>query len=153
MEEKTRPHYETEENLNDEKEIISFFCKTQDYKYHKNPVRYYQLDYSLQDEDGRVFGMAEIKRRHHNSNKYDSVILSLNKWKHAMEYVRIGLVFYFIIKFDDGIHYMIVKPGEEGAHPFVVWGGRTTQTRDDGDVEPVVNIPISRFRALKVVSQ
>lgn len=144
----TRPVYETADNLKDELDTISECARKLGFKYHKNPVRYYQLDFSLEDEDGCLFGMAEVKRRHCTIAGKQRVILSLNKWKHAMEYVRLGMVFYFIVKFDDGIHYAIVKPGEEGQTPFINWGGRTHTTRDDGDIEPVVNIPTVKFRPL-----
>jgi hypothetical protein len=30
------------------------------------------------------------------------------------------------------------------------FGGRTAQTRDSGDIEPVIHLPISEFKSLEV---
>jgi hypothetical protein len=30
------------------------------------------------------------------------------------------------------------------------FGGRTAQTRDNGDIEPVIHLPISEFKPLEV---
>jgi len=139
----TRPIYQTAANLSDEQSIAKAVEKAWGVKFHKNHEGYYRLDASIVDpETGRLFAMAEIKRRHHNYGTFGTIVLGLNKFKDGVEYqTQTGLEFYLFFGFDDGVYFYHYKPGD--VFP-VVWGGRTTNTRDEQDIGPTIHIPISR---------
>lgn len=143
-----RPQYETADNLKAEQATIKAFCREFNIKYDKNPTPYYQIDYSLTHGDtGRMFGVAEVKRRFHKIGQFGTLVIALNKFKTLAEYHTLcGLDAYIVIEFDDGIMFYKHQTGD---HFPTVFGGRTTNTRDAGDLSPVVHIPLARFVPLK----
>jgi hypothetical protein len=142
-----RQQYETPATLAAENATIKAFCKEMGLKAHKNPAPYYQIDYSLEDpETSRTFAQAEVKRRFHNHGDFGTLLIALNKFKTGAEYHEIcGLDFYIIIEFNDGIWFYQHQHGDKFS---CVFGGRTTNTRDTGDLSPVIHIPLARFNPL-----
>ena len=55
-----------------------------------------------------------------------------------------GLKTMLIVRAIDTIYYVCLNECVDN-HNWLQFGGRTVNTRDDGDVEPVYHIPIERF--------
>ena len=90
----------------------------------------------------------EFKRRSHSYGKYPDVILSALKWWKATSLAaRTGGIFSFAVAFDDETRVAHWNP-ENPWTPRLSYGGRTRNTRDNADIEPVAHIDIERFGSL-----
>jgi hypothetical protein len=168
-----RPIYENTKTQKDEQGAIQQFLEYHTEKHgwpsalgaRKLPMSY-RLDYALVAntqqvaQNHRIVSWAEVKRRKCNHNSFATLILSWGKWLAACEAVTMSaLPFHLVVQWEDRWGYLGIFPdaGNDtimpvGLHiPFpdvasrVYWGGRTSQTRDAGDIEPVIHIPIKSF--------
>ena len=145
---KKRPMYETREQLQSEKAVCTAFCDEFGLTAHKLPISY-GLDYLLTKTEGQTsgkpVGFLEYKRRSFTTDRWPTVMLSLKKLMAAEQLKQVtGLTSVFMVQFDDAIGTcdfakFVGKP------ELLEYGGRTTQTRDSGDIEPVVMIPVGDF--------
>jgi len=105
----------------------------------------YGLDYIALKNDVAV-GAVEVKARRNAFEDYDTVILSLDKYQHAMKFVSMGLpvilVFGFTDRPDGMFHTLSGK-----VHDIKWFAGRNDRD-DKQDAEPVVHIPRSAWRPL-----
>ena len=138
-----RKHYENSETLANEmkfrQKIESVWnCTLKKMHYH------HIIDFMLiYNNEARSW--VEVKCLNKTSNKYPHTILSLSKFMKGVEYYNVtGLPFVFATRLEDGDYYYKYDP----EHPkFVIrWGGRTKQTRDKYDIEPIINIPMVYFK-------
>jgi hypothetical protein len=91
----------------------------------------------------------EFKRRSHTYGTYPDVVLSALKWWHATSLAeRTGGTFAFAVAFDDGTRVAHWDP-EMPWTPTFSHGGRTLNTRDSADMEPVAHIEIERFVSMR----
>jgi hypothetical protein len=142
-----RKRYETPEDRAKQQEVMDFVQAAWGDKVVHLP-KSYQLDCAgIDDVSGEVEWIGEIKCRNHTSTKYDDLIISLLKFERGRTLTgaagdRLPMEFYIIVKFEDAVmaHACNFKQ-----HYTVTHGGRTLNTRDFEDVEPVVHIPMHMF--------
>ena len=158
----SRKFYETEEDRNKElkfaKDLEGYWEGT---KLVKLQFKYF-LDFAITRqkkvstwEETEITGWCEVKHREIKSKgKYfppKYIILSFDKWKNALDYAcYTKKPFVFAVRIDDGKSgdYMFVHNYGDDTDYEVQIGGRVKEKRDDGDVEPVVKLPFSKFKRL-----
>lgn len=162
-----RPRYETEQDLERETACVSRFLnasknnRTVVKLYDTNNVHYSNLDRFAYDTDSKVaVALIEVKCRSHAFTKYPTLLISAGKWRDGVAFSQAcGVPFVILIAFADGDYYYVYRPADV-AHGIVSqreaklnndkiwceWGGRTVNTRDSGDIEPVMHIPMKLFR-------
>ncbi len=148
--EMSRPMYENEESLALEREFLTRLEGVWGSDIHKLPISYH-LDAFCRRRDTGGGSWLEVKRRSHDYGTYPDVMLSILKWDRgvSLSYTT-GRPFLFAVRFTDCDAVYRFKQGDELEFA-IVHGGRTKNTRDDADVEPVIHIPIERF--IKVVDK
>ena len=148
-----RPIYESKEDLSEESKIVSDLCAAWDCVYHKLPISY-RLDFLLETKHSpstpqRPLGFVECKRRNIYWNQYPDIMISLSKLIAAMNMeVATGLVTNFVVKANDALMWCRLNDAG-GREDWVRMGGRTSDTRDDADIEPVIHIPVCEFSEVK----
>lgn len=138
-----RPLYETESNLEKEREIALFFSAAYNCTLHKLPIRYH-LDFAVESL-GRIQAFMEVKVRNHTFEqigKMGGYRLSFAKWCAAEQMSRVsGLPFLLLVGYTDQVRYARI---DDFRHDGIVWWGR--QDRGDSqDMEPAVIISNERF--------
>ena len=138
-----RPLYETESNLEKERQAALFFEQTYQCTLRKLPIRYH-LDFAI-ERDGNIVGFIEVKVRNHTFEqikKMGGYKLSFAKWCAAEQISRVsGLSFILLVGFLDQVRYARI---DDFRHDGLVWWGR--QDRGDSqDMEPAVVISSERF--------
>jgi hypothetical protein len=138
-----RPRYESKESLSKEHDTIREIERAWKCKAQKMPVKY-TFDYGLY-YNGELKAVAELRYRNVSSTTYPTIICALYKLHAARDFALDGLKPYFIVTFKDGTFY----------HEFKCWdtfykidqGGRTDRG-DWQDMEPVIRIPIEKFKKI-----
>ena len=142
-----RKIYESEADRANEKSAIEDACHAWGCGYRKMP-RSYRLDYYIFRPDGMALGFAEVKSRNFVWGKYPDIILSVSKAVAAVHlFDATGLSSRLIISADDRIMWCPFSSFLLD-RDLVRWGGRTTNTRDNEDTEPVFHIPNKMFSEL-----
>lgn len=137
-----RPTYETQADQQHEQAVVDLLCRKWDCSAHKTP-KFYSVDWSL--GKGRVVkAMAEIKFR---NASYPTYILSLHKWVDmCTSSIMSGLPYLLVVCWpEDGKRVVRYLRAEHGVHDRVIHGGRTDRG-DSQDVEPLVEISVSKFK-------
>jgi hypothetical protein len=145
----SRPKYETDKDLANEKTIIPIIERHFKCKIKKLPISY-MFDFLFYRE-GKAWGCGEYKRRKVAYTKYPFIILSAAKFYKATNFGRmLDAGFHFIVEFDDGIFYAPLQIElDYVAKEFDIgWGGREDRG-DSQDMEPVIHIPINKFFRIK----
>lgn len=143
----TRPIYENEDTLKAEANFaITIVKKMKVIKLHKMPISY-GFDYMMTDRgEGRCKGFLEMKCRKMSATDFPDVYLALGKWMKGLEYLDLGFTVIFAVRFLDKDMYYTFK--KEDSKIFKIdMSGRTTQTRDKADIEPIIHIPMDRFKS------
>ena len=136
-----RPRYETEFDISNEQKVSEVMASEWNCQLHKLPISY-RLDFLL-TRGGMAKAVVEVKARNNAHNKYSTLLLSLSKWNHGIEFkTHNNLEFILVAKFTDGIYYYVYSDEDEFE---IKWGGRTVNKRDSADIEPVVHIPIEKM--------
>ena len=139
-----RKQYESKFDLSNEQDVSNAISKAWGASLHKLPISY-RLDFLL-TKDNAAKAVVEVKSRRNAHNKYPTLMLSLSKWNHGVEYTIINkLKFLLIAKFTDGIFYYNYSNKDDFD---IKWGGRTVQTRDSADIEPIIHIPVNKLKRL-----
>ena len=135
-----RPLYETEEDVQNELNVVKEICSGLNCSYKKLPISY-GLDYALvRGED--VFAFVEIKCRKRHSQRHESLMVSAQKRVKAQELTRAtGVPCMLVSAFSDGVFWisMSEKPDR------VTFNGRTDRG-DAQDVEPVIHYATERLQ-------
>ena len=138
-----RPTYETLQTLAIEAETMKAACSVWGAKERKLAARY-QIDWAVLNSDGNMRAWAECKRRYHQYGKYDTLMLSLGKYREGRQLcLDTGMPFLLIVEWDDGIRWMRASADM----PAIGLGGREDRN-DPDDIEPCVFIPIESFKLL-----
>ena len=139
----SRPMYEQAMDLAREHEMMTHVSAKWGVQYYKLPISY-RMDFILMSaEYPKAF--AECKHRNFKWGQYPDVMISLSKVQAADSLHRAtGLKTMLIVRAIDTIYHVCLNECMEN-HNWLRFGGRTVNTRDDGDVEPVYHIPIERF--------
>jgi len=140
--------YENDLSLKDEKRVQPLLERRFNLTLHKMPISY-RIDW-FATRNGQASAVIEYKRRFVERNQYDSIFLSLSKWNAGLDFVlKNKLAFVFVAEWNDGIGYLAVPSADSIKNYQIGFGGRTAQTRDNGDIEPVIYLPISEFKLLE----
>lgn len=147
----SRPRYESEDDRNNEREAFARIEESMQCKIDKVPPMYV-VDF-LASRDGYGVSWGEYKKRKWTWGDYPTVVLSLKKILAANDlYQATGLrTFLYIEDASGDIRYadIVRTPGSGGPPITPTMGGRTLNTRDQGDIEPVAHFPIKTFGGLK----
>lgn len=139
-----RKQYEKPIDLENEKKVVAILRKSfpavEFKKLAGANVHKYRADYVF-IVNGLVSGLLEIKRRHIKHDKYRTLNIGLEKWMLGNRYYQEGLVFNIAILWDDILGLYTYDPDD---HFEIRWGGNS-KSRDPGDYEPMIHIPIERF--------
>ena len=139
-----RPLYEKKEHLEHEQKTAKKIATTYGLRLRKMHMKH-GIDFMAFDKSGRAVAVFEVKRRHLKHDDRSHVILSLTKYNRGLEFDRVNdLNFNFVVDFDDGLFVYEHKHGDSFK---IIFGGRTDRG-DSQDLEPVVQIPISRMEKL-----
>jgi hypothetical protein len=138
-----RPIYETESNLEKERQVALFFEQTYQCTLRKLPIRYH-LDFAI-ERDGQIVGFIEVKVRNHTFEQIKRMggyRISFGKWCAAEQMSRVsGLPFILLVGFTDQVRYVRIDDFKPDG---LVWWGR--QDRGDSqDMEPAAVIHSDRF--------
>ena len=135
--------WESPADLENEQGVASCIEQAFQCQLHKLP-KSYRLDF-MATREGDGVAWIEVKCRKHASTKYPTVMLSLSKVLAGLELESAtDLKAYFVVRFTDCTKY---APFTE-AHS-CKWGGRTKNTRDSRDIEPVLHFTTPRMETLK----
>ena len=145
---KLRPVYETKDDLKNEKDIAKLVSDELNCTLVKLP-RKYQLDYGIVTigEGGKKFitGMVEIKCRNILKDKYDTYMISADKFMVGLQYMQqFNLTIKLVVSWVDCVGVYDFK---EDTSYHIGFNGRYDRG-DSEDVEPVVYIPIKAFKTL-----
>ena len=139
----TRPTYETESDRQAEQAIAETVARAWRCALYKLPISY-GFDFAVirGHKPEKVVAFVEVKRRHHSFGIYDDIMLSALK---LMKAKQVGVPVYFVVQWDDKTGYCELT---DDLWESLAWGGRTSKTRDAADIEPVVHIPMARFKII-----
>lgn len=142
----SRPLYETKDHLTVEQAVITFVSSCWSCEAHKMPISY-KLDYMLtREKEAKAF--VEIKSRNMKWGQFPTIFLSLSKVQAAHDLTKTtGLTCFFVVHADPDVYWIDLND-LIGRGDLITFGGRTRNTRDSADVEPVFNIPVDMFRRL-----
>ena len=152
-----REHHETEGDRQNEQIICSFWLNAWRKKrgfsrtFQKLPEKSYKLDYAVLDDQGQIVCWLEIKNRptgipYDLASSRQTLLLSVLKWNSLAEYRRsTGRPAVLLVRFSDGTVGTYTWKRADAKQFRIEWGGRTKATRDAGDIEPVIHIPLTAF--------
>ena len=141
-----RPRYESATDLSHEESFVNMLHERAGITAYKLPVSY-AVDFFAIANKRPIW--IEFKRRKHTYGTYPDVVLSALKWWHATSLAdRTGGSFAFAVAFDDQTRVAHWNPDSPWTPEFT-HGGRTRNTRDFADIEPVAHIDIDRFRRMQ----
>lgn len=147
-----RPRYETEHDLAAEACIIEKLSEALGFTATKVPTSY-GVDFMLAGDDGSLACWAEVKhRRGMIWGQYPDVMLSVLKLRAAAG-LRAATGADTLFAVADSTGEVRVASLRAAKPQWIRHGGRTTQTRDPADVEPVVHIPIDDFMPIEAGGQ
>jgi hypothetical protein len=139
----SRPMYENNGDRSNEHEIMSSVASQWGVQFYKLPIAY-RMDYILMSAE-KAKAFVECKHRNITWGDYPDVMLSLSKVQQAQSLLDAsGLRSLFIVRATDRIFYTCLNDCA-GQINWVTFGGRTYNTRDAADVEPVMHIPTNQF--------
>jgi hypothetical protein len=143
----TRPRYETASDLARELTVAEGLSQAWDADLCKVPTSY-GLDYIVFGA-GKFIGWVEVKTRPTMVwGDYPDVMVSLSKIRSAFVWsLMFGKPVYFCVRDANGelraASISTVDP------EWVKYGGRTRNTRDPADIEPVAHIPLDQFKPIE----
>lgn len=142
----TRPRYETDKDLQGEKEVADYLKEAHQLRCYKMPTSY-RLDWIVFAPGAKLHGFMELKTRKVKMNKYPSLLLSLGKYAAGCNLARMtGSGFWVAARWTDTLGFCRVD--DIIIDIDIGMGGRTDRG-DKDDFEPVVHLPISEFKNFK----
>jgi hypothetical protein len=135
-----RRRYETEEDLQNEREVAAAIERHYSLTAIKLPDNS-RADFMLH-RDGVAQSIIEIKCRNVSSAKYETLMLSKSKYYALLDWADKGFKAALVVRWTDAIGICPV-PVEHTLGT----GGRTDRG-DALDIESVVHIPIDRFKLI-----
>jgi hypothetical protein len=137
-----RPHYETEIDRLGEEQLRQKLEQAIGGSFYKLNPPAYRVDW-FHTVNGKGVAFVEAKRRNRTFTQYPDVVLSAHKYADGVNLAEgTGLSFCLVVEFTDCIAIAFL---EKSLKLPTSYGGRTSKTRDAGDIEPVVHIPMSCF--------
>ena len=144
---KPRQRYETKKDLDNEQRIAMRLGAKWDCRLVKTPSSYCVDRGALRY--GTIVSWIEIKKRNMAWGDYDTIMLSLGKALNAIQLSEItGAPFIFAVE-DSSNEIRFAKIEKKDIAKWGVrHGGRTVNTRDVDDIEPIIEVPLARFRPI-----
>jgi hypothetical protein len=135
-----RRKYETKKDLQNEKIFTRKYAKQ--YDFYKLPISY-RLDFAACRKGTKeIMGWVEFKRRYHKFGHFPTALFSLGKILQGLTMADItGIPFFLAVMWDDDLRWMRVDMKDAK----ILWGTRSSKTRDQDDLEPAVHFPIDAF--------
>jgi hypothetical protein len=136
-----RPRNESQLDLDRELEAAAKIEAAWDVQHIKLGEVKYELDWAF-FRDKKLVAFGEFRWR---EKQYDTLLLSCGKWMKMLDiHQKLDVpVVLFIHWHGLGLHYYTIKP--EAEYQKAIGGGHRGQ---NGDIEPVVHIPVSEFKRL-----
>lgn len=144
----TRQRYETPQDVERAYACARDFAVRINYEIWRLSGQYERLDYLLLPKrSGDLPVWLDVKCRSHSYGEYPTLILSAAKWREGVTMAQTtGGHFAVLVRYLDADYAYVYDPLDVKAGKiFLSWGGRTVHTRDRGDIEPVMEIPITLF--------
>jgi len=139
-----RPMYETADHRLAEDAVRDLIAVNWRCKVEKMPISY-KLDFAAVRER-IVVAFLEVKCRQHRFGQYPTLMLSAAKWQAGCALAETyHIPFGLVIGWQDGVYWC---RAQNDPSIRLEWGGRSTQTRDSADIEPVVHVPVGQFKPL-----
>lgn len=141
-----RPVYETDGDRDREKSVITYACSVWKCEAMRMP-KMYPVDWSLQ-RNGSIKAFAEVKWRY---KSYSTYIISAHKWHTAISLAKaFDLIALLLVCWPDqaGVRHVIWTQMKPENMKRLVHAGRTDRG-DAQDLEPCVEIDVSKFNLLK----
>lgn len=144
-----RPRYETQSDLLTEGSIADEIEMMWKIKVSKMPISY-SLDFMGHDIFKKLACWIEVKSRPGMRwGQYSTIMLSLRKLLDAEALMKVsGCEAYFVVRDSQKETRYVALSEVVGKPELIEWGGRTLQTRDSADIEPIVSIPTDLFRPI-----
>lgn len=145
-----RPLYETPKDRIKQRDFLDEIEKELGWVITEVP-RSYHIEAIVQ-QNNKTVGVIEVKNRNHPYGHHKTIILALLK-------VRVGLAFasmlkvpfYFGVKWVDGPWGLFNFDEADITELYLdPKGGRTVNTRDAADEEPVLHLPLNKFHVYNV---
>lgn len=147
----TRPLYESAKDRSNEQACVEEFSNRFGFSYAKLPY-YKHIDYLLYNaKTKRARAWVEVKVRSHSYGRFPTLLISSLKWSEGLKLSQTtGIPFWILIRWDDGLYgYTARMEDVSSGRVWLEYGGRTVLTRDEGDIEPVIHIPIGCFKKVE----
>ena len=139
------PIFEKQEDRDNESAVMRDMEAAFDCEATKLPMGS-RLDYLL-TRDAEFMAVAEVKCRNMTSDEHKTIVLSLSKWTAGINYWKHNaLQFLVVFRLLDTTLFYKYDPNDKFE---IKMGGRTVKTRDEGDIEVCVYIPVDKMRILK----
>lgn len=145
----SRPLYETEQDRKKERALIERVVPDR-FSIRKLPIKL-RADFGLFSWDtGNLAWYAEVRCRNNPKHQYSTFFTSLDKMLSVAELVNsTGKPLTFIVGWTDEIGRFDFKKGDSLDDFDIKWGGRG-QLRDAQDEEPMMHIPIDKFKVVNL---
>ena len=141
-----RPIYENAETLANEVEAAKRIEQRWNCTLDKLP-RSYEIDFAASRPGFGIVAWIEYKRREMQWGQYPTIMLSVRKVDALHRFARLAGSSFFVVEDRTGEIRFSRIDGQYWDN-FVEFGGRTRQTRDTADIEPIVKIQLERFKPL-----
>lgn len=146
----SRPIYESNADRGREDRVADRVGAALGCRMVKLTGQYARMDRLAEWPTGRRHAFVEIKCRKSFHDQYPTLMLSAAKWRDGVDMAEAtGGDFYVVASYLDGVWLYAYNPQHVADR--AVWlqhGGRTRQTRDPLDVEPVMHIASELFLPL-----
>jgi len=138
----TRPYYETQDDLNNEKQIAKVIENVFKCELYKMPIKL-SLDFMAM-RDGKAVAFIEARQRKNEMTRYDTYMISMYKLMMARNLSQATkLPCFLAVQFTD--KFAMTKFPPEDFHVSV---GGLTSRGDPQDIEPVAHFNIENFKVL-----
>lgn len=137
-----RQQWESSADRRNESDVARILESKWACRLHKLP-KSYRMDY-IATRRGKPVAFVEVKCRKISSTQFGTAMLSLSKYTSGKGITATtGIPSFVVFRFTDCIKYASLLED----YPIKI-GGRTVQTRDSRDLEPVIEIPTERMETL-----
>lgn len=144
--EQKRPQYQTSSDLRNEQRAVPAIESALRGEARKLPRNHF-ADFVVVGEGGGILSYVEYKRRKFKWGAYPTILLSATKFLKLRSVSGLRVRSFFVVEDDDG-DIRALELTRADLDFTVEYGGRTAQTRDPRDIEPVVHLGCEQFRRI-----
>lgn len=140
-----RRHFETSDMLEAEHAARERLARQIKKPIHKISDGLWGVDWAVYTESGELYGFIEFKKRNHKKGQYPDVRMSGMKYLRLKQYAEtFGVKSSIVVEFTDCVGIV----GINDVEPDLVAFGRTSNFRDEFEVEPCISIPCENFMVI-----